>query len=287
MEYNYNTSKLLTVNKTSDYLIATLYLAAQKNIMNAPYYGIEYDKSLIDISKVNLCKKATNGCATSCLYHQGILKNSDFAKNKIKIARIKRTFKFLLQRNEFFIQLVKEIKSLQKKALKDGLTLAVQLNGTSDILWEKESFEINAQTYENLMTYFKDVQFFDYTKYDILKNRKTHPSNYHLTYSRAGLHKGTLVDDWQFLQNLLDKEIDISVIFNKKMKDTMLENSSFLGYKLIDADLCNCRLGDVHHRENHKGLILVHEAAKKTDFNNSGFIIQSPEELNKYFPVAY
>lgn len=255
--------------------------------MNAPYYGIEYDKSLIDISKVNLCKKATNGCATSCLYHQGILKNSDFAKNKIKIARIKRTFKFLLQRNEFFAQLIKEIKSLQKKAIKDGLTLAIQLNGTSDVLWEQESFQFNEATYENLMVYFNDIQFFDYTKYDILKSRKKRPSNYHLTYSRAGSHKGKLVDDWEFLQQLLDKEIDVCVVFNKKMKKLMLEQSSFLGYKLIDADLCNCRVADVHHRENQKGLILVHEADKKTDFNNSGFIIQSPEELNKYFSLSH
>jgi hypothetical protein len=286
LNYNYDTTKLLTVNKNSDYLIATLYLSAQKNIMNAPYYGIEYDKSLIDISKVNLCKKATNGCATSCLYHQGILKNSDFAKNKIKIARIKRTFKFLLQRDEFFAQLIKEITALQKKALKEGLTLAVQLNGTSDVLWEKEEFTFKEVAYENLMSYFNGIQFFDYTKYDILKSRKKVPNNYHLTYSRAGLHKGKLIDDWKFLQNLLDKEIDVSVIFNKKMKNAMLEHSNFLGYKLIDADLSNCRIADIHHRENNKGLILVHEAAKKTDFNNSGFIIQSQEELNKYFSLS-
>lgn len=255
--------------------------------MNAPYYGIEYDKSLIDISKVNLCKKATNGCATSCLYHQGILKNSDFAKNKIKIARIKRTFKFLLQRDEFFAQLIKEIKMLHKKATKEGLILAIQLNGTSDILWEKESFTFKEESFANLMSYFKEIQFFDYTKYDILKNRKKIPSNYHLTYSRAGLHKGVLVDSWEFIQSLLEQEIDVSVIFNKKMKTSILEHSNFLGYKIIDADLNNCRVTDVHHRENGKGLILVHEAAKKTDFNNSGFIIQSQEEFDKYFSVGY
>lgn len=253
--------------------------------MNAPYYGIEYDKSLIDLSKINLCKKATNGCATSCLYHQGILKNSDFAKNKIKIARIKRTFKFLLERDDFFARLIKEIQLLQKKATKEGLVLAVQMNGTSDVLWEKESFTYKENTYENIMSFFNEIQFFDYTKYDILKSRKKIPSNYHLTYSRAGLHKGTLIDDWNFLQNLLEKKVDISIIFNKEMKHAMLEHSNFLGYKIVDADLYNCRAADVHHRENGKGLILVHEAAKKTDFNNSGFIIQSQDEFNKYFSI--
>lgn len=264
-------------------MIGTLYLAPQKNIMNAPYYGIQYDEKQINLGKINLCKKATNGCATSCIYHQGILKNSDFAKNRIKQARLKRTFKFLLEREDFFKRLVKEITSLQKKAYKEGLLLSIQLNGTSDILWEKEAFTLNEQTYENIMTYFKEVQFFDYTKYDILKSRKKLPSNYHLTYSRAGLHKGTLVDDWAFLKNMLDKNIDIAVIFNKEMKESLLNHSSFNGYKIIDADLNNCRASDIYHREKNTGVFLAHEAAKKTDINNSGFIIQTQEELTRYF----
>jgi len=254
--------------------------------MNAPYYGVEYDKNAIDVTKINLCKKATNGCAFSCIYHQGILKTSDFAKNKIKIARIKRTFKFLLQRDAFFIQLIKEIVSLQKRALKLGLTLAISLNGTSDILWEKENFTFQENSFDNIMSYFNEIQFFDYTKYDILKSRKKLPLNYHLTYSRAGLHKGQMVEDWKFLKNLLDKQIDVCVICNKKMKNTLLEYSSFSGYKIIDADLLHCRAADIHHRENNKGLILIQEAARKTDINNSEFIIQTQEEFNKYFSAS-
>lgn len=264
-------------------MIGTLYLAPQKNIMNAAYYGIDYDTKAVNLAKVNLCKKATNGCATSCIYHQGILKNSDFAKNRIKQARLKRTFKFLIERDDFFARLVKEIRSLERKAHKEGLSLAIQLNGTSDVLWEKEAFEFKEEKYDNIMSFFKQVQFFDYTKYDIIKSRKGLPSNYHLTYSRAGMHKGNLVDDWVFLQNLLEKNIDVAVIFKKEVKDELLNHSTFRGYKIIDADLNNCRAADVYHRENNKGLVLAHEAAKKTDITNSGFIIQNQEELDKYF----
>lgn len=264
-------------------MIGTLYLAPQKNIMNAAYYGIDYDTKAVNLAKVNLCKKATNGCATSCIYHQGILKNSDFAKNRIKQARLKRTFKFLIERDDFFARLIKEIRSLERKAHKEGLSLAIQLNGTSDILWEKEAFEFKEGKYENIMSFFKQVQFFDYTKYDIIKSRKNLPSNYHLTYSRAGMHKGKLIDDWAFLQNLLEKNIDVAVIFKKEIKEKLLNYSTFRGYKIIDADLNNCRASDIYHRENNKGLVLAHEAAKKTDITNSGFIIQNQEELDKYF----
>ena len=91
MTYNYNTSSLLTISanpKTSPdiaqgYLLATLYLAPQKNIINAPHYGIEYDTKAINLSKTNLCKHATTGCSTSCIYHQGIFKHALFEKNKV------------------------------------------------------------------------------------------------------------------------------------------------------------------------------------------------------------
>lgn len=287
MSYDYNTTSLLSIkeNLVTDfdgYIIGTLYLAPQKNLINAPYYGIEFDQNAINISKVNLCKKATIGCTTSCLYHQGVTKNSSFNKNRIKQARLKRTLKFLIQREEFFIQLIKEIKSLQRKAAKKGLTPAISLNGTSDILWEKESFIIDETEYKNIMEFFPEVQFFDYTKYDILKSRKNLPKNYHLTYSRAGSNKGKLIDDWNILQAYLDKGIDVAIIFNKNMKEYILDRSTYNGYKVIDGDVYNCRAYDIFQRECDKGLIIALEVANKTDINNSGFIIQDEIELSQY-----
>lgn len=287
MSYNYDTSTLLTTNETrisehDGYLTGTLYLAPQKNIINAPYYGIDFDQNALNISKVNLCKKATTGCATACLYHQGILKNSDFNKNKIKQARIKRTLKFLIEREAFFIKLIKEIKSLQRRAKRNGLATAISLNGTSDILWEKETFTFEEVEYKNIMELFPEVQFFDYTKYDILKQRKKLPKNYHLTYSRVGSSKGKIVDDWEVLKSYLDNGIDVAVIFNASMKEYILNNSRYNGYKVIDGDRCNCRPYDIYQRECNQGLIIALEVARKTDMNKSGFIIQNHEELTQY-----
>ncbi len=287
MNYNYDTSTLLTVKKNmltefDGYLIGTLYLAPQKNIINAPYYGVNFDQNAINISKVNLCKKATIGCATACLYHQGIFKTSDFHKNKIKQARIKRTLKFLIQKEEFFAKLIKEIKAIKRKAKKLGLTPAIQLNGTSDILWEKESFTFEESEHKNIMDYFNEVQFFDYTKYDIEKNRKKLPKNYHLTYSRAGSNKGKIIDDWETISKILDNNIDVAIIFTKEMKEHILNDSKYQGYKVIDGDVYNCRAYDIYQRENNQGLIIALQMAKKTDMNNSGFIIQTHEEIEQY-----
>lgn len=287
MSFNYNTTTLLTVNENliteqNAYLLGTLYLAPQKNLINAPHYGIDFDQSAINISKINLCKNATIGCATSCLYHQGIYKNSSFTKNRIKQARIKRTLKFFIQREEFFLKLVKEIKAIQRKAKKKCMTPAISLNGTSDILWEKESFTIKDKEYKNIMEFFPDIQFFDYTKYDIFKSRKKLPENYHLTYSRAGSNKGKIIDDWAVLKEILDKNINVAIIFSKEMKEKILKESAYKNYKVIDGDEYTCRAYDTHQKEEKKGLIIAMEVVKKTDINNSGFIIQNEEEINKY-----
>lgn len=270
------------ITEFEGYLIGTLYLAPQKNIINAPYYGVEFDQNAVNISKVNLCKKATIGCATACLYHQGIFKTSNFNKNKIKQARIKRTLKFLIQKDEFFSKLTKEIRSLSRKAAKLGLTPAVQLNGTSDVLWEKENFMFEEEEQKNIMEFFPNVQFFDYTKYDIAKQRKKLPKNYHLTYSRAGSNKGKIIDDWESITKILDNNTDVAIIFTKEMKERILDNSRYQGYKVIDGDVYNCRAYDVFQREDNQGLIIALEMAKKTDITNHGFIIQTEDEVEKY-----
>jgi ABC-type amino acid transport substrate-binding protein len=243
-----------------------------------PHYGIEYDNKAVNLSKVNLCKNATTGCSTSCIYHQGIFKHALFQKNKVKQARLKRTLKFLTQRISFFEQLIKEISALKRKAKKKGLSPIISLNGTSDILWEKEGFTYKEKEYKNIMELFSDVQFFDYTKYNILKNRKKLPMNYNLIYSRAGTSRGKLIDNWEILTSYLDKKIDIAIVCTKKIKDLLLEKKSYQNYDVLDGDFYSNKI-----KENAKlGSILILEANKKTDINSSGFIIQTVEEIQEY-----
>ncbi len=289
MLYNYNTSSLLTVNnnpKTNPdldlgYLQGTLYLAPQKNIINASHYGIEYDTKSINLAKVNLCKNATTGCSISCTYHQGIFKHALFQKNKVKQARLKRTLKFLTQRDDFFEQIIKEIKAIKRKAKKNNLTPVISLNGTSDILWEKESFTFKETEYKNIMEFFPDIDFFDYTKYNIIKSRKKLPKNYTLTYSRAGMHRGKLVDEWEILKSFLDKSINVAIICKYNIREKLLTEKSYQNYKLIDGNLYNNRVIDKCSK-GEKGSIILLEVNRKTDITNSGFVIQTQEEFDKY-----
>lgn len=281
MQYNYNTTNLLSKKINETTIVGTLYLAAQKNIMHAPMYGIEHDKNALNLNKVNLCKNATNGCVTACIYHNGLFQNSHFSKNKIKQARIKRTFKFLLQKEQFFEQLIKEINALKRKAKKENLKLHIQLNKTSDILWEKENFIYKDIEYKNIMEYFDDVKFFDYTKYNILKSRKKTPKNYTLIYSRAGLHKGKLVDSWEDLQNYLKSKINIAIVCTNKIKEELLNQKEHNDFSIIDAQ--EFEKGNISLDNCIEGTILIHEAKIGTNINkNSAFVLETPEDIEKY-----
>jgi hypothetical protein len=121
-----------------------------------------------NLSGVNLCPKASKGCAAACLYTAG-----RGAFKSIQAARMAKTQWFLNDRAGFVDQLKREIKAAQKRAAKLGLKLAIRLNGTSDIVWERITDVIQS---------FPDVQFYDYTKIAkrFLWDR---PANYDLTFS--------------------------------------------------------------------------------------------------------
>jgi len=115
------------------YLTAVLYLAPYK------------------MSGINVCPMAEQaGCHVGCLNtagRGGISKGSKRFKtpagmvpdNAIQRARIARTKLFANDQPEFFRRLYQEIRALIRKADRMGLTPVVRMNGTSDILWEKNT----------------------------------------------------------------------------------------------------------------------------------------------------
>lgn len=120
------------------------------------------------------CSSATPGCIASCLNTAG---NPVYAKNKAR-ARLARKKLFFLRRDVFKILLYAELQKYQQAAKSVGKRLAVRLNGTTDILWERVLPEI--------FTDWRTVQFYDYTKH--LRRFGTDwnlPRNYDLTLSRS------------------------------------------------------------------------------------------------------
>lgn len=139
------------------------------------------------LSGVNVCPKATAGCAAACLNTAGRGGMGLDANNlnTIQRARIRKTRAVMgrATRAAFMSALVVDIDALIRKADRDHLVPCVRLNGTSDLRWETFPVERDGTTYPNIMEAFPGLQFYDYTK--IANRRIAHIPNYHLTFSRA------------------------------------------------------------------------------------------------------
>lgn len=134
-----------------------------------------------DLSGHNTCPKATAGCKSACLNTAG--RGGMFRKgettNVIQKARIRKTRYFYEARQDFMLDLKRDIEKGIKMASKLDLIPVFRLNGTSDLSWEKYDM-IPGQ---NVFECFPQIQFYDYTK--VLGRKTAGIENYHLTFSKA------------------------------------------------------------------------------------------------------
>ena len=127
------------------------------------------------LSGFNVCASSSPDCRRDCLYSSG--------RGKLpttKDARLTRTRLYFEAREAFMQKLIYEIAALMALAFANGLRLAIRLNGTSDILWERVTAAHTAARHTSIMQEFPLVQFYDYTKHE---KRRAIPGNYHLTFS--------------------------------------------------------------------------------------------------------
>lgn len=108
--------------------------------------------------------------------------------NNIQHCRIARTKQYFEDRPEFMRRLYRDIRAFMRKCERENLKPAIRLNGTSDLLWEKEPFPVSDNkrgihmVYTNVFAAFPQVQFYDYTK--VYKRfEREQPSNYFLALS--------------------------------------------------------------------------------------------------------
>jgi hypothetical protein len=197
-------------------------------------------------TKYNTCSMAHKAqCAQACLYSAG-----RGAFNNVQQSRIDKTLYFYESRDEFMMQLFKNIKALIKKAESKGLKPLVRLNGTSDIRWENVPFE-GATIFEA----FPNVQFYDYTKD---ANRKDLPVNYDLTFSYSGVSTFA-----PYVEKAQSKGLRMAVVFRK------IENIplSFKGITVVSGDN-----SDVRHLDDQGVIVgLYAKGAAKRD--NTGFVV--------------
>jgi hypothetical protein len=168
---------------------------------------------ILNSKGVNLCPMASNGCANACLFSSGFGGMYENVKN----GRLEKTEFYLSNRIAFLDKLVYEIGKLEKRYKDSEFTLAIRLNGTSDISFEKQ-ITSNGKT---IFDTYPNVQFYDYTK-NYTRFNKVLPSNYHLTFSRSETNEDIAME-------LLSKGINISMVFEKVPE-------TYKGYTVVDGD---------------------------------------------------
>ena len=174
------------------------------------------------VTNKTICPNASrNGCSNDCLASSGRL-----GMINGQLAQIRRTLYYLYHNESFMIQLQNEIDKYHKKY---GDTLAVRLNGTSDLNWAE--FIANNPK----------IQFYDYSKLRnmILKNKN---KNHHYTFS------GSMYSDYsrKELTKAVNSGLNIALAFNTKgtKKDTLRIPKKLFNKKLVDFDITDVRFKD-------------------------------------------
>ena len=204
--------------------------------------GILYLAPADTIKGLNLCKFASKGCKSACLYSAGRGKFKS-----IQAARISKTELFRDKLGYFMECLINNIQKLKKRADKLGMIPVVRLNGTSDISWEN----IRNSLGQSIFDLFPEIQFYDYTK-NFNRFKFNLPTNYHLTFSASESNGNATL-------KLIDKKVNIAVVFRSLPV-------KYLGVKVVSGDDTDLRFLD------GKGVIVGLTAKGQAKKDCSGFV---------------
>jgi hypothetical protein len=152
--------------------------------------------------------------------------------------------------------LEREIRLLLARCEKEGLRLAIRLNGTSDIRWEHE--------FPELFRMFPDVQFYDYTAdYHRLAMDHELPANYHLTYSR----KETSRSEQVAVELLASGRCNVAVVFRGRLP------KYWNGFPVVDGTTDDLRFLDPLPACNGGGNVVGLTALGPARYDNTGFVV--------------
>jgi len=196
--------------------------------------------------KVNLCPKASKGCAKACLFSAGRGKFSNVINSRVNKANY-----FISDKKGFINQLASEIIKESKKAILKGYKVAFRLNGTSDVdfiyMLKKYAFIDVLNDLE-----FKNSIFYDYTAI-LGKVKKYIGTNYILTFSRKEDNEEEIIE-------ALKMGANVSAVFNTLPK-------SYKGFKVLDGDKTDLEMIKAN------GVILGLRAKGEAKKDLTGFVI--------------
>jgi len=229
------------------------------DVLTAPLHLAPFN-----LSGFQVCPQASQGCAAACLHTAG---NPAYMAQK-EASRITKTQAYFKDRDAFMAVLVFEIAALVRKAEKLGMEPGVRLNATSDLPWESRRVHIDGVNYD-LMRYFSDVQFYDYTKVTkraIAWASGDMPSNYHLTFSRTE-------DNDDDVKRVLEAGGNVTVVMTRSLYKVLATGGNAMGHwgrsvPVIDGDAHDYRPADP------VGCIVALKAKGDAKADTSGFVLR-------------
>ena len=196
---------------------------------------------------VNLCPKASKGCAAACLYTAGRGKFSN-----VKKSRINKSEYYISDKKTFINQLSKEILKIAAKSIKQNKKIAIRLNGTSD-----QDFISIIKKYNNLDLLndkqFKNLVFYDYTAI-LGKIKKYINTSYSLTLSRKEDNEKEILEALKLGGN-------IAAVFRDELPTT------YKGFTVVNGDKSDLEM--IYNKNVILGLKAKGDAKK----DKSGFVI--------------
>lgn len=236
------------------YLLTTNSVKTTKGEKKGYITGVMY-LAPHSISGVNFCPMSTKECRITCLWSSGQL-----GLINGRMATVARSVFLNHFPKEFISRLFLEVGKLEKRASKKDMSLAIRLNGTSDLAWESSKY---SKVLVELMESFPNAQFYDYTKIPLRTTanyrQKNNLGNYHLTLSYSG-------QNWNHCQNALQSGCNVAAVFADVP-------SEYQGYKVILGDDDDLRFKD------ESGVIvgLKYKRAKKVNDKGTFNILDFPE----------
>jgi hypothetical protein len=173
------------------------------------------------IEGFNLCPFASDGCKKACLYSAGRGKFSNVQQSRINKSKF-----WAYDRATFYIQLTNEILKIQAQAVKKDITIALRLNGTSDI---DHIDLIKRYTGTNVLD-LSNLIFYDYTKNPNIVKKYLNTA-YKITFSRSEINENKVLD-------VLAIGGNVAIVFKDTLPDT------WQGYKVINGDETDLRYFD-------------------------------------------
>lgn len=223
----------------------------RSNLAGTPYKTWGLALAPAKESGYQLCSSSTAGCRAACLFRQGHGRLDPM----IAACRIAKAVAWKENPDWFKRRLVHELGVIARRADAQGHRVAVRLNLTSDVFWERE--------FPQVFWLFHEAQFYDYSKHFHRVLRAVNdefPPNYTLTFSRSE-------DNDSQCRDVLAAGGNVAVVFRDRNFP-----ARFLGYPVIDGDETDLRFLDP------PGVVVGLSAKGTAKADESGFVVDAEGE---------